>query len=423
MKRRALREARRVRGVCRALAVRTRLVDHGNRERGIITGGTARLVRARRPATECTGDQPGRPEARRSCTPCRGTPSPAFLQSHDEVKVLEELDDILETRDQGPGLRRGPRRRDHRQAGHRGAGWASTRRTKVRDILAATWPDLFAGPRPAAAAGARRPCRRGRPRCARAAATARPSTPSRRPWPPDDITVADIGCHTLGFLPPYRMGAGPAVHGRTPPATASGLALFNRDAPGGVLPRRLDLLPRRHARASSTPCSTGHDLTLVIMENGTTAMTGHQDHPGTGRNFNGAGRGHPVRRVARGPGRAANIRRGRHLQPGEADRHGPGSRGRAGLQGDHRPASLHAQADPRGSGAGPAPPGRSAGRGGPGDLRDASTSASSASPARPSRPRADGAVQVSRDLCIGDGSCRQTCPAEALAAQDKEDRR
>ena len=36
--------------------------------------------------------------------------------------------------------------------------------------------------------------------------------------------------------------------------------------------------------------------------------------------------------------------------------------------------------------------------------------------------REGGAVEVSRDLCIGDGSCRQTCPAGALV-QDKEEGR
>ena len=36
--------------------------------------------------------------------------------------------------------------------------------------------------------------------------------------------------------------------------------------------------------------------------------------------------------------------------------------------------------------------------------------------------REGGAVEVCRDLCIGDGSCRQTCPAGALV-QDKEEGR
>jgi indolepyruvate ferredoxin oxidoreductase alpha subunit len=45
-----------------------------------------------------------------------------------------------------------------------------------------------------------------------------------------------------------------------------------------------------------------HNLTLILMENGTTAMTGHQDHPATGRNFNEVTAKIPVRSVLEGLG-------------------------------------------------------------------------------------------------------------------------
>ena len=45
-----------------------------------------------------------------------------------------------------------------------------------------------------------------------------------------------------------------------------------------------------------------HHLTLILMENGTTAMTGHQDHAGSGRNFNDVTDRIPVRQVLAGLG-------------------------------------------------------------------------------------------------------------------------
>ncbi len=102
----------------------------------------------------------------------------------------------------------------------------------------------------------------------------------------DLIVAGDIGCYTLGVLPPFEamdtcvcMGASLGV----------GLGLRH------VLP---DVEARRvvsvigdstfvHSGISGlvemvyNPPKTGH--MLVILDNGTTAMTGQQEHPGTGR--------------------------------------------------------------------------------------------------------------------------------------------
>ena len=43
---------------------------------------------------------------------------------------------------------------------------------------------------------------------------------------PEDITVADIGCHTLGYLPPYQMGQLLMCMGAST-GMGSGLSLFN----------------------------------------------------------------------------------------------------------------------------------------------------------------------------------------------------
>src|ERR1017187_1307413 len=100
------------------------------------------------------------------------------------------------------------------------------------------------------------------------------------------IVPGDIGCYSLGALPPYEamdtlvcMGAG----------ITTGLGLRH-------------VLPREEAKrvvsviGDSTfvhsgitglvemvynPPPTGH--VVLILDNGTTAMTGHQEHPGTGR--------------------------------------------------------------------------------------------------------------------------------------------
>ncbi|HSN13576.1 MAG TPA: thiamine pyrophosphate-dependent enzyme [Anaeromyxobacteraceae bacterium] len=102
----------------------------------------------------------------------------------------------------------------------------------------------------------------------------------------DCIVAGDIGCYTLGVLPPY-MGIDTCV--------AMGASL-------GVGLGLRHVLPEKDAKrvvsiiGDSTfvhtgvnglvemiynPPKTGH--VLIILDNGTTAMTGQQEHPGTGR--------------------------------------------------------------------------------------------------------------------------------------------
>ena len=115
-----------------------------------------------------------------------------------------------------------------------------------------------------------------------------------------DITVADIGCHTLGYLPPYEMGQLLMCMGAST-AIGSGLGLFNETRRvvafmgdstffHAALPGVINALFNRH------------NLTLILMENGTTAMTGHQDHAASGRNFNTETMGIPLRQVLEGLG-------------------------------------------------------------------------------------------------------------------------
>ncbi len=105
----------------------------------------------------------------------------------------------------------------------------------------------------------------------------------------DAIYPTDIGCYTLGFLPPLMVGdflicMGSSVGTScgccktTDKKTVSLIVdstLFHSGIPGLV-----------------NSVFNNHDFTLVILDNGTTAMTGHQPNPGVDMkemNFDGYG--------------------------------------------------------------------------------------------------------------------------------------
>jgi indolepyruvate ferredoxin oxidoreductase alpha subunit len=91
------------------------------------------------------------------------------------------------------------------------------------------------------------------------------------------VYPSDIGCYTLGILPPLRMadflicmGSGVSsaagfstVLDRPVVAFIGDSTFFHAGIPGLV-----------------NAVSNGHRFLLVILDNGTTAMTGHQPHPG-----------------------------------------------------------------------------------------------------------------------------------------------
>jgi indolepyruvate ferredoxin oxidoreductase alpha subunit len=93
----------------------------------------------------------------------------------------------------------------------------------------------------------------------------------------DAINPTDIGCYTLGLLPPLSMGdfvicMGSSVSSSCGFATATDqkVAAFIGDSTffhSGIT----GLINAVH---------NNHKFTLVILDNGTTAMTGHQIHPG-----------------------------------------------------------------------------------------------------------------------------------------------
>jgi indolepyruvate ferredoxin oxidoreductase alpha subunit len=91
------------------------------------------------------------------------------------------------------------------------------------------------------------------------------------------IYPTDIGCYTLGMLPPLRMGdfliamgAGIGSAGGFSLATGRKVVAFIGDSTffhSGLSPL-------------ANAVYNNHDFLLVILDNGTTGMTGHQPHPG-----------------------------------------------------------------------------------------------------------------------------------------------
>jgi indolepyruvate ferredoxin oxidoreductase alpha subunit len=408
MKARALSNLERVRdrgeGTCE-------LVDRGNRARGVIAAGLPRLALA-----DAMADAAKAPDVLGVAlvNPPPRDAIASFLETHDEVLVLEELDPILEDAVKAIAWER---KAKVRLLGKRGDAdrMGEYLPGRVAEMLHDIWPDDF--PRGASrAVGAELPPVGARPPqlcpgCGHRSAF----FAVKAALGPSDLTVADIGCHSLGYLPPYEMGRVLLSMGHAP-STSSGIALERKDAPIEAGERRVvcflgdSTFFHAGLPAIANAVFNRHDVLLVLMENGTTAMTGHQDHPAVGRNFNGASEAIPVRRALEGLG-ATNIREvDAYKQPEltQAVREALAERGFRVVIAKH-PCMLKLTR---------------AARKRPGYApryvkvdQDTCTRAyvCAARFACPSFQRlADGSVAVSRELCIGDGSCRQTCPSGAI---------
>jgi indolepyruvate ferredoxin oxidoreductase alpha subunit len=106
----------------------------------------------------------------------------------------------------------------------------------------------------------------------------------------DCIVSGDIGCYTLAALPPISamdmmidmgaaVGMGLGLRHVLPREQAKRVVSVIGDSTflHGGLPGLVEM--------AYNPPSTGH--VLIILDNGTTAMTGQQEHPGTGRQLAG----------------------------------------------------------------------------------------------------------------------------------------
>jgi indolepyruvate ferredoxin oxidoreductase alpha subunit len=93
----------------------------------------------------------------------------------------------------------------------------------------------------------------------------------------DTICPTDIGCYTLGFLPPLHMGDFLLCMGASV-GTSCG---FSQVTDKKVIALIGDSTFFHSGMAGLVNAVfNNHNLTLVILDNGTTAMTGHQPHPG-----------------------------------------------------------------------------------------------------------------------------------------------
>lgn len=403
MKRRALERVDAIRKRLPALGF-DRLVDNGNAARGVITAGLPfagvmdaleELPAASRPDVLKLG----------AVYPFDEELVAGFLAAHDEVKIIEELDPVLEADIKALAYDRGLRCRVKGKADIDELMGEYTP-TKARAALAAAWPGLFP-PEPARAAVAGAPPPRPAQMCPgcghRSAFYA-----IKKALKPGDITVADIGCHTLGHLPPYRMGRVLLSMGHST-ATASGLSIFNESR------RVLCFIGDSTFFHAGLPgianaVYNGHRVLLVVMENGTTAMTGHQDHPGTGKNFSGDAERLSVRAALEGLG-VKNIREVDTYKQAELTRMVAEALDEPGFKVviARHPCMLKFTREARRK------PGWAARRVRVDQAICTLNHECVERFACPSFQRdAEGRVTVSPELCIGDGSCRQTCPAGAI---------
>ncbi len=394
-------------------------IDSGNPERGIITAGLPFLSLMDVLETELStafndsgGDKPAPKKANRPDVlklaivyPLANELIENFLRAHKEVKILEELDNEIEKEIKAMAFdRQIPVRiigKSDKEDWH-----GEYTPDKVLAVLEKCWPDMF-------------PPRDIHPR----ALSEVPSRPAqmcpgcghrsafhaiKKALKETDITVADIGCHTLGYMPPYELGQLLMCMGAST-GIGSGLSLFNTT-------RRVVAF-----MGDSTFFHAGlpglinalynqHPITMILMENGTTAMTGHQGHPAAGYNVNQSTDIIPLRNVLEGLGVA-------HIY--EVDTYQQAKLTRMVKQAvaddafsvviARHPCMLKFDREQRRKSS---------------FIRRQVTidqdkcrqiHACVSVFACPSFTRnSDGIITVNRDLCIGDGSCRQTCPASAI---------
>jgi indolepyruvate ferredoxin oxidoreductase, alpha subunit len=277
-----------------ALSSLNRVIDNQNQRKGIITMGLPFLS-----LMDVLENAREKPDVLKLgfVHPIPRDIIETFLRSHDEVKILEELDNILEKEIKTLAYDAGLKTRILGKMDPE-AWIGEYTPDKVQDVLVDTWPDMLDPRRPPASLPENvhdRPAQMC-PGCGhRSAFHAIKKALSKQ-----DITVADIGCHTLGYLPPYEMGQIMICMGASP-GIGSGLSLFD-DSRKVVAFLGDSTFFHAGLPGIINAVFNRHPITLILMENGTTAMTGHQDHAAAGENFNGPTDKVPVRQVLEGLG-------------------------------------------------------------------------------------------------------------------------
>lgn len=378
------------------------LVDNQNRRRGIITMGLPFLS-----LMDVLEKASQKPDILKLgfVYPIPRKRIETFVRSHDEVKILEELDNVLEKDIKSLAYDAGLKTRILGK-GDLEAWIGEYTSDKVQDVLADTWPDMLPSrsPEPGLPETVLDRPPQMCPGCGHRSAF----HAIKKVLSSQDITVADIGCHTLGYLPPYEMGQVMMCMGASP-GIGSGLSLFNHSRKVVVF---LGDSTFYHAGLPGILNSVfnQHPITLILMENGTTAMTGHQDHAAVGQNFNGPTNKIPVRQVLEGLGVKHIYEVDTYQQSKLTERVKTAvSNPEFSVVIARHPCMLKFTRNTRKK------PGYQAKQVHIDQEVCNQAHVCVASFGCPTFTRhKDGTVTINQDLCIGDGSCLQTCPSEAI---------
>jgi len=411
MKRRALRRLDEVKDYANRSSA-NQVVDHGNKNRGIITMGLPFLS-----LMDVLERADVKPDVLKLGVvyPIPGNLIKEFLETHAEVKVLEELDNVVEKEIKLLAY--------DRQLSSKIIGKIETEDwigeytpDKVYEVLKKTWPDMLPDRKVQGVATSDVPARPAQmcPGCGHRSAF----HAIKKALKNTDITVADIGCHTLGYLPPYQVGELMMCMGAST-AIGSGMSLFN-DTRRVVVFLGDSTFFHAGLPGIINALFNKHNITLILMENGTTAMTGHQDHAASGRNFNEAADTIPLRQVLEGLGvkHIWETDTYQQLQLAEMVKEAADIEEFSVVIARH-PCMLKFTREQRRK------HGYQARRVDIDQEKCQRLYECIAKFGCPTFTKMDnGSIVINPDLCIGDGSCLQTCPSEAItkpeAAQPKK---
>ena len=404
MKRRALTKLEEFRRIAQDSYL-NRIIEGTDTSRGIITAGAPYLS-----LLDVIGSSDTRPDILKLgiVHPLPEKEIVDFLSSHEEVKILEELDNLIEKEAKAIAYDNELKTKIIGKLDLE--DWIGEYTpNKVEEVLSKTWQDFVEPSKPKIEGVELKPrpaqmC----PGCGHRSAF----HSIKKALKDSDITVADIGCHTLGYLEPYRIGQVLLCMGHSS-GTASGLSLFNNSR------RVVAFLGDSTFFHAGLPgiinaIFNKHNFTLIIMENGTTAMTGHQDHPAVGRNFREVTQKIPVRQVLEGLG-VENIREVDTYNQSKLTQLVEEALEEEGFKviiAKH-PCMLKFSRELRRKGRLLPNPVRV-------NEKCNRKHVCVSDFACPSYQIADdGSIWVQKDLCIGDRSCIQTCPSEAIVPDDK----
>jgi len=401
MKRKALARLEQVRQYADNSSL-NRLVDNGNPDQGVITMGLPfqSLMDAVQKA--------GRPPDIFKLGIVYPLPQKAllnFLAKHASVKIIEELDDLVEREVKALAFENGVTTRILGKSDLE--DWIGEYTPdKVYDLLQKTWPEML-------------PKRPGRPSSVLPAPARSPQMcpgcghrsafhAIRQALDAKAITVADIGCHTLGYLPPYEMGQLLMCMGAST-GMASGLSLFN-DTRQVIAFIGDSTFFHAGLPGIINAVFNQHQLTLILMENGTTAMTGHQDHAASGQNFNEPTDKIPVRQVLEGLGvkHIFEVDTYQQAQLTNRVKKALAVKGFSVVIARH-PCMLKFTRKQRKS-----PNFKLRQVAIDQDVCNRVQTCIQTFACPTFQRQADGRIAINPDLCIGDGSCVQTCPSQAI---------